>query len=199
MAFEKSWSVSGIGRYLISPKYPLNWLANHSFLCLFQVHPVVDARQTVICYEKSTSPNTNDYHTQATNNRRPGTPPPQNTCYPLAPNICVEAGRIQFVRREPDGAQIHPQPPPSTVDGDRNTNSTGRLSNSGTIPQTQQSRVTVTRGLQTDWIEDEEEADLREMQVGGVQFLLVIKKNSMQEWTTKTIGIPDISGQNFTS
>lgn len=137
----------------------------------FQVHPVVDSRQTLICYEKPNNPNANDHLCQTSNNRRPITPPPQNTCYPLAPNICVEAGRIQFVRRESDGTQVHQQPPPSTIDctGGRNTNSNCRLSNSGTLERqhSQQSRVTITRGLQTEWMEDEEDTDLREMQVGG--------------------------------
>ncbi|XP_048518949.1 uncharacterized protein LOC109542012, partial [Dendroctonus ponderosae] len=48
-----------------------------------QVHPVLDARH-LVGYEK-------DGDTP---------PPPPPRCLPLAPNICVEAGRIQFVRQE---------------------------------------------------------------------------------------------------
>lgn len=53
-----------------------------------QVHPVLDARH-LVGYEKGgeTLP----------------TAAPQ--CRPLAPNICVEAGRIQFVRPE-EGARV---------------------------------------------------------------------------------------------
>lgn len=135
-----------------------------------QVHPVVETRQTLICYEKPpNNQSANDHPSHTSNNRRPVTPPPQNTCYPLAPNICVEAGRIQFVRRETDGAQVHQLPPPCAIESGRNTNSNSRLSNSGSMERSQQCRVTVTRGLQTEWLEDEEEADLREIQVGGAR------------------------------
>lgn len=137
------------------------------------MHPVAETRQTLICYDKTTNQNPNDFHNASSNNRRPVTPPPSNTCYPLAPNICVEAGRIQFVRRETDGAQVSQQPPPLTpVDERRNTNTNGsRLSHNSTTAaqpvQAQQCRVTVTRGLQTEWLEDDDEANLREIQVGG--------------------------------
>lgn len=100
---------------------------------MWQVHPVLDS-QALLCYEK---PPLAD---------RSSTPPPPQSCYPLAPNICVEAGRIQFIRQETEGA-APPQPPPSDA-----------LVGAG-------GRVTVTRGLQTDVGEDE--ADFREVQVGG--------------------------------
>ncbi|KAJ8948186.1 hypothetical protein NQ318_010459 [Aromia moschata] len=98
-----------------------------------QVHPVLDS-QALLCYEKPPL------------GERPSTPPPPQSCYPLAPNICVEAGRIQFIRQDTDGAaqQPSPAPPPDPLAG------TGR--------------VTVTRGLQTEF---EEDVDFREIQVGG--------------------------------
>ncbi|XP_057653435.1 uncharacterized protein LOC130892214 isoform X3 [Diorhabda carinulata] len=96
-----------------------------------QVHPVLDSRQTIICYEKS----------PVAISDRPPSPQPQNSCYPLAPNICVEAGRIQFIRQEVEDAPVPVPPPPDHV--------------TTAAPATQQSpntgaRITVTRGLQTD-------------------------------------------------
>ncbi|XP_076253350.1 uncharacterized protein LOC143191823 isoform X4 [Rhynchophorus ferrugineus] len=76
-----------------------------------QVHPVLDARH-LVGYEKTERADT--------------PPPPPQRCLPLAPNICVEAGRIQFVKQDEE-----PVPPP--VNG---------IANAG--------RVTVTRGLQTE-------------------------------------------------
>ncbi|XP_066246807.1 uncharacterized protein [Euwallacea similis] len=84
-----------------------------------QVHPVLDARH-LVGYEKTERADT------------PPPPPPQR-CLPLAPNICVEAGRIQFVKHEEENS-ITPLP---AVNG---------MANSG--------RITVTRGLQTDEDED---------------------------------------------
>ncbi|XP_030757227.1 uncharacterized protein LOC115883081 [Sitophilus oryzae] len=77
-----------------------------------QVHPVLDARH-LVGYEKTERADT------------PPPPPPQR-CLPLAPNICVEAGQIQFVKHEDE----------STAPPANGTVNTGR--------------VTVTRGLQTE-------------------------------------------------
>lgn len=59
--------------------------------------------------------------------------PSPTLCYPLAPNICVEAGRIQFIKQEEEGVQMLPDglPTPPTTPIARG-------------------RVTVTRGQQTD-------------------------------------------------
>ncbi|KAG5866143.1 hypothetical protein JTB14_038114 [Gonioctena quinquepunctata] len=103
-----------------------------------QVHPVHDTRQTIICYDKPPPPSNHVDH-------RPPTPPPQNSCYPLAPNICVEAGRIQFIRQESEGAPVPPPPDPAPGGG----------------------RVTVSRGLQTEAEEEEDVLGFREVQVGG--------------------------------
>ncbi|XP_060528488.1 uncharacterized protein LOC132703328 isoform X2 [Cylas formicarius] len=92
-----------------------------------QVHPVLDSHH-IVGYEK--------HPLEAAD--CPSTPPPPPRCLPLAPNICVEAGRIQFVRSETGGVTQHNHagvspPPPPTIDG---------IASSG--------RVTVTRGLQTE-------------------------------------------------
>ncbi|XP_074031614.1 uncharacterized protein isoform X3 [Leptinotarsa decemlineata] len=103
-----------------------------------QVHPVLDTRQTIICYEKPPPP---------IGDRPPTPPPSHNSCYPLAPNICVEAGRIQFIRQESEGAPVPPPPDPAVA---------------ATAAQHQRGgRITVTRGLQT---EDEDEMGFREVQ-----------------------------------
>ncbi|KAL1490157.1 hypothetical protein ABEB36_012896 [Hypothenemus hampei] len=82
-----------------------------------QVHPVLDARH-LVGYEKIDRSDT------------PSPPLPQQKCLPLAPNICVEAGRIQFMRQEDECSNLPPLP---TING---------IASCG--------RVTVTRGLQTD-------------------------------------------------
>ncbi|XP_072380068.1 uncharacterized protein [Diabrotica undecimpunctata] len=108
-----------------------------------QVHPVLDSRQTIICYDKPPPITVSD---------RPPSPPPANACYPLAPNICVEAGRIQFIRQEAEGAPVPPPPDPAT-------------SASATAPPSAgAARITVTRGLQTELQENDEVESFREMQ-----------------------------------
>ncbi|CAH0555703.1 unnamed protein product [Brassicogethes aeneus] len=87
-----------------------------------QVHPVLDS-QVLVCYEKQSL-------------ERETTPPAGQNCYPLVPNICVEAGRIQFINQEAESYDASPPPMLNEVSP-----------TSG--------RVTITRGLQTD----EEELD----------------------------------------
>nr|CAI5860361.1 unnamed protein product [Callosobruchus analis] len=69
---------------------------------------------------------------------------------PPPPNICVEAGRIQFVRRDEDGTAVTAE---------------AAAVNSQAVP-----RVTVTRGLQTDDLSNGtdvyEEDGVEEVQVG---------------------------------
>ncbi|CAG9830434.1 unnamed protein product [Diabrotica balteata] len=109
-----------------------------------QVHPVLDSRQTIICYDKPPPITVSD---------RPPSPPPANACYPLAPNICVEAGRIQFIRQEAEGAPVPPPPDPAT-------------SASATAPPSAgAARITVTRGLQTELQENDEVESFREVQI----------------------------------
>lgn len=66
--------------------------------------------------------------------------------YPITPNICVEGGRIEFIKLSPDGVQGPPEgvptPPPTPRIG---------------------GRITVTRGQQTS--DDEEKFD--DLKVGG--------------------------------
>lgn len=113
-----------------------------------QVHPVCEDKAHFLSYEKHIME-------LGPNDLVNGSPPPYpkrasldsnpspTQCYPLAPNICVEAGRIQFIRQEGEGAPESIPTPPATPKG----------------------RVTVTRGLQT------EEEDAKVEGVACVVFL----------------------------
>lgn len=81
--------------------------------------------------------------------------PSPTQCYPLAPNICVEAGRIQFIRQDSDGVQQLPDSLPTPP----------------TTPRVV-GRVTVTRGLQTD----EGKEDFDHIKVGGAKMCLCLNK-----------------------
>jgi hypothetical protein len=78
--------------------------------------------------------------------------PSPTQCYPLAPNICVEAGRIQFIRQETEGVQQLPDSLP-------------------TPPATPRScgRVTVTRGQQTEL--GDEEFDEEKVEGASVHYI----------------------------
>ncbi|XP_063922150.1 uncharacterized protein LOC135136678 isoform X3 [Zophobas morio] len=105
-----------------------------------QVHPVCEDKAHFLGYDKHVV-----MPELSPNDLANGSPPPYpkrasldsnpspTQCYPLAPNICVEAGRIQFIRQETEGVQ---QPPDSLP----------------TPPTTPRAcgRVTVTRGQQTE-------------------------------------------------
>lgn len=93
--------------------------------CVRQVHPVCEEKAHVIAYDKRASLDSN---------------PP---AYPLAPNICVEAGRIEFIKMPPDGNETETIPTPPL---------TPKLG----------AKVTVTRAQQTS---DDEKFDVAK--VGG--------------------------------
>ncbi|XP_050304279.1 uncharacterized protein LOC126741872 isoform X2 [Anthonomus grandis grandis] len=95
-----------------------------------QVHPVLDARH-LVGYEKNERADT------------PPPPPPPQRCLPLTPNICVEAGRIQFVKT--------PEEETSSSSSSSSNSNTGPAAING-IANT--GRVTITRGLQTEERED---------------------------------------------
>ena len=118
-----------------------------------QVHPVCEDKAHFLGYDKHVV-----MPELSPNDLANGSPPPYpkrasldsnpspTQCYPLAPNICVEAGRSQFIRQETEGVQ---QPPDSLP----------------TPPTTPRAcgRVTVTRGQQTE--EGDESFD--DAKVGG--------------------------------
>lgn len=122
-----------------------------------QVHPVCEEKAQILAYDKRS--NIDKVVVQP---RRPtlelnGSPPPypkraslesnpSPTSYPLTPNICVEAGRIEFIKPSVDGENDSVRTPPSTP----------KISG----------RITVTRGLQTS--DDEEKFD--DVKVGGVPY-----------------------------
>ncbi|XP_064211325.1 uncharacterized protein LOC661743 isoform X3 [Tribolium castaneum] len=130
-----------------------------------QVHPVCEDKAHFLAYDKSIME-------LASND---GSPPPYpkrasldsnpspTQCYPLAPNICVEAGRIQFIKQEVEDA----------VDG------------LPTPPATPRGRVTVTRGLQTD---DEELHDSKkslEERIHELEMALeAVQKNELRDKQT---------------
>nr|CAH7768123.1 unnamed protein product [Callosobruchus chinensis] len=81
-----------------------------------QVHPAFD-HHALLCYDDKLTVEA-------------AVSPPVPVSMPPPPNICVEAGRIQFVRRDEDGAAVTAE---------------AAAVNTQAVP-----RVTVTRGLQTD-------------------------------------------------
>jgi hypothetical protein len=142
-----------------------------------QVHPVCEDKAHFLGYDKhgvmpELSPN------DLVNGSPPPYPkrasldsnPSPTQCYPLAPNICVEAGRIQFIRQETEGVQQLPDSLP-------------------TPPATPRScgRVTVTRGQQTelgDEAFDEEKKSLED-RIQELEIALeVVQKNELRDKQT---------------
>nr|CAH7759652.1 unnamed protein product [Callosobruchus chinensis] len=101
-----------------------------------QVHPAFD-HHALLCYDDKLTVEA-------------AVSPPVPVSMPPPPNICVEAGRIQFVRRDEDGAAVTAE---------------AAAVNTQAVP-----RVTVTRGLQTDDLGNGtdvyEEDGVEEVQVG---------------------------------
>ncbi|KAF5292629.1 hypothetical protein FQA39_LY13962 [Lamprigera yunnana] len=110
-----------------------------------QVHPVCDEKAQLLAYEKHASLET--HHPKRPSIDLNASPPPypkrasldsnpSPTSYPITPNICVEAGRIEFIKQ--------------TVDGALDSMAGTKINE----------RITVTRGLQTD--DDEKLDDTKE-------------------------------------
>lgn len=126
------------------------------------MHPVCEDKAQILAYDKR--PNIDKVQKRPTLDLNASPPPypkraslesnPSPTSYPLTPNICVEAGRIEFIKPTGDGVLEGVPTPPST-------------------PKFTTSRITVTRGLQTS--DDEEKFD--DVKVGGVYKSNFIQKN----------------------
>ncbi|XP_066997501.2 uncharacterized protein [Anabrus simplex] len=64
-----------------------------------QIHPLCDDKTQLLAYESKTAP--------PTPVEPPGYPPPPPLpTYPLAPNICVEDGRIEFIKPPPESVTL---------------------------------------------------------------------------------------------
>lgn len=119
-----------------------------------QVHPVCEEKAQILAYDKRSSIERNQKHHRPSLDINASPPPypkraslesnPSPTSYPLAPNICVEAGRIEFIKPAADGASDTTPTPPTT-------------------PRIGGGRITVTKALQTS--DDEEKLD--SVKVGG--------------------------------
>ncbi|GJQ71335.1 hypothetical protein Trydic_g11069 [Trypoxylus dichotomus] len=112
-----------------------------------QVHPVCEDKAQLLAYDKHPNVDPNHHQKRPSIDLNASPPPypkrasldsnPSPTSYPLTPNIIVEAGRIEFVKPNADGAApfVESTPTPPT---------TPRIG----------SRITVTRAQQTS--DDEE-------------------------------------------
>lgn len=133
-----------------------------------QIHPVCEDRTQLLAYEnKPTSA-----AILATSPSLPLDPPsypapPPLPTYPLTPNICVEGGRIEFIKTPPDVATDRKFPPTPTP----------TPSPSSSTLSSQQAQ-TVTRAQQT--VDEDEKTDVAK--VGG------------STWLTGLSGSGDISG-----
>ncbi|GLV32494.1 hypothetical protein CBL_00796 [Carabus blaptoides fortunei] len=93
LSFTFDFSMASNGNRLSVDSCPVEVIAEKP-RCVRQVHPVCEEKAHVIAYDKRASLDSN---------------PP---AYPLAPNICVEAGRIEFIKMPPDGNEIETIPTP---------------------------------------------------------------------------------------
>lgn len=130
--------------------------------CARQVHPACEDRAHVLhaydAYDVSV-----EHHNQHNNHI---TTSYQQPSYPLAPNICVEAGRIEFIKVPPDGGTVlvdtPPPPSPSPPSLTQQNNVQTVLPSATPAPKYNNAKVTVTRAQQTS---DEEKFDVAK--VGG--------------------------------
>ncbi|XP_044264437.1 uncharacterized protein LOC123011170 isoform X2 [Tribolium madens] len=132
-----------------------------------QVHPVCEDKAHFLAYDTKTTIMELGSHD--------GSPPPYpkraslesnpspTQCYPLAPNICVEAGRIQFIKQDGEGAVEGLPTPPATPRG----------------------RVTVTRGLQTEEGELQDAKKSLEDRIHELEMALeAVQKNELRDKQT---------------
>ena len=114
--------------------YPLSLFVSHR-----QIHPVCEDRTQLHAYENKPAPAAILATSPSISLDPPSYPaPPPLPTYPLTPNICVEGGRIEFIKTPPDVATDRKFPP-----------TTSSSSSTSSFQQHQ----TVTRAQQTD--EDE--------------------------------------------
>ncbi|XP_017769603.1 PREDICTED: uncharacterized protein LOC108557554, partial [Nicrophorus vespilloides] len=110
-----------------------------------QVHPVCDEKAQLLAYDKCDGGVGGGGGKRSSLGEVNGSPPPYpkraslesnpSPTYPLTPNICVEGGRIEFIKPPPEG----------------DTAATTPTETPPTPPATPRVvRVTVTRALQTD-------------------------------------------------
>lgn len=120
-----------------------------------QVHPLCEEKAQLLAYDKRTSLDTNQKRPSIDLNASPPPYPKRASLeanltspsgFAITPNICVEGGRIEFIKQSPDGST-------NGVVGIVTPPATPRIGG----------RITVTRGQQTS--DDEEKFD--ELKVGG--------------------------------
>lgn len=130
-------------------------LENFKSLFHRQIHPVCEDRTQILAYENKPA----SAAILAASSSLPLDPPiypapPPLPTYPLTPNICVEGGRIEFIKTPPDVAADRKFPP--------TTSSSSSMSSSLQTPTSQQAQ-TVTRAQQT--VDEDEKTDVAK--VGG--------------------------------
>ncbi|KAK9879892.1 hypothetical protein WA026_008395 [Henosepilachna vigintioctopunctata] len=123
-----------------------------------QVHPVQEEKIHPMCGDVDSSPPPYPKRASLDSNTSPtqcwgafDCDPKSPQCYPLAPNICVEAGRIQFIRHDSS-----------------DTTQESSVSTSPVAPRATEARITVTRGQQT---EGDDCLQFEQEKVGGDTFI----------------------------
>ncbi|XP_044754122.1 uncharacterized protein LOC123313336 isoform X3 [Coccinella septempunctata] len=138
-----------------------------------QVHPLLDEKAHPLCGDIESSPPPYPKRASLDSNTSPtqcwgafDCDPKSPQCYPLTPNICVEAGRIQFIRHDSSDTTTQDSTPPA----------------SPVLPRTVEARITVTRGLQTDGDVDQfaEAKKLFEERISELEASLELAKNHEQ-------------------
>jgi len=87
--------------------YPLSLSVSHR-----QIHPVCEDRTQLHAYENKPAPAAILATSPSISLDPPSYPaPPPLPTYPLTPNICVEGGRIEFIKTPPDVATDRKFPP----------------------------------------------------------------------------------------
>ena len=124
------------------------------FICR-QIHPVCEEKAQLLAYENNKpAPAAILTPSPALPLEPPSYPaPPPLPTYPLTPNICVEGGRIEFIKTPTDDPADRKFPPPTPT------------------PAPQQTQ-TVTRAQQT--VDEEEKTDIAKVGGTGMKFSNVV-------------------------